>query len=508
MEPSEAIDSRDDVSEITSFELVRLSSPTKDDYSETITIAASESTPTEEATSILPPVKSPAIPSRPRFWQDLISPWLFYGRAVLLDSWWPEVAALTVSFAFLVETTIILRYYNGNPVSRLPLGLTLNTMLALLAAGSKSSLIFSVAATMSQSKWCWLRTERGGRRRLHHLQVVEEASRGPLGSVMLLMGHTKTSLLYMGAVITILSLAYEPFIQQVVSYPIERLNSTSFDAQTTVAWGIDTSPPPVFLQGYVATGMVDGSYGTGFADHTSSCSTGNCTWNPFWSIDWCSKCTYAPLTPQPCSVNFTDSPIFTSQNYQQTCDYEFAELQGVGTTLGATFTSSQSSVSLSYPLVWPLSAWTINETNTTSVGEYFHTITQYFNLTAQEAHHFVDEKNPLLALGYATPVQPMSTLDRASSRKSIDGHICILTPCSRRYNVSVTNGIPKRSPLEEDYGTMFINEDDGTLCWRPKNSTSTNVVYDDHPGRFDRNPDPASGVVSTSVLDREDLVLV
>lgn len=291
MDSNDSFEIRDDVSSITSFELVRIASPWNEALTTVSTIAASISTSTEkaaEATTVSLSESSPIPPPKLRIWKDILHPWLFYARAVLTDSWWPEFAALAFSFGCLAETTITLRYYNGYPVSRLPLGLTLNTMLALLAAGSKSSLMFAVAATMSQCKWCWLRSDCGRRKRLEHLQVIDEAreaSRGPLGSLLLLLGHTISTLLYLGAIITVLGIGYEPFIQQVVTYPVQHSNSTYSNATTTMSLGIDPSTLSESMSGHVLAGIVPGIYGSSFPDITPYCSTGNCTWDPFWSVD-------------------------------------------------------------------------------------------------------------------------------------------------------------------------------------------------------------------------------
>src|ERR1700761_7177275 len=54
----------------------------------------------------------------------------------------------------------------------------------------------------------------------------------------------------LGAIITILSLGYEPFILQVVTYPVQQSNSTTSDATAITALGIDLAALSGSLQNY------------------------------------------------------------------------------------------------------------------------------------------------------------------------------------------------------------------------------------------------------------------
>ena len=159
-------------------------------------------------------------------------------RRLATDTFLLEIFALLFSASCLTAAAIVMWAFDGNPLPLLPSDLTLNAIIAGLAAASKSSLIFAVAATMSQYKWCWFQTRSTRRTRLEDLQTMDDASRGPLGSALLLFNHTALSLCSVGAVVVILALAYEPVIQQVVSYPIRPTNETTFAADTRQALAI------------------------------------------------------------------------------------------------------------------------------------------------------------------------------------------------------------------------------------------------------------------------------
>ena len=65
----------------------------------------------------------------------------------LIDTWWPEALALAFSSGCLVAIAGLLFSYHGHKIPELANGLTLNAIISTLAVGSKSALIFAVAAT-------------------------------------------------------------------------------------------------------------------------------------------------------------------------------------------------------------------------------------------------------------------------------------------------------------------------------------------------------------------------
>lgn len=96
-------------------------------------------------------------------------------------------------------------------------GISLNTLIAILSTLSRTALMVPVASCISQLKWIHLVT---GPRALRDVQVFEDASRGPWGSLELISRlHIKAKLATWGSLITILTLAMGPFAQQLLSYP-------------------------------------------------------------------------------------------------------------------------------------------------------------------------------------------------------------------------------------------------------------------------------------------------
>jgi hypothetical protein len=102
-----------------------------------------------------------------------------------LDTWWIlEVACLLVSIVALIGVIVILKIYNGHTLTSWTFYFSLNTVVAFLGGTiAKSAMLFSVSACVSQGKFSWFKKRRS---RLALFKTIDNASRGPLGSIELL----------------------------------------------------------------------------------------------------------------------------------------------------------------------------------------------------------------------------------------------------------------------------------------------------------------------------------
>lgn len=94
-----------------------------------------------------------------------------------------------------------------------------------------------MAESIGQLKWVWF-FEQGKDARnkpLYDIQSFGGASRGPLGSLMILFRQKGLSLASLGAAITLLSLAFDPFIQQIIDYPLREITKNSDLAVTAIS---------------------------------------------------------------------------------------------------------------------------------------------------------------------------------------------------------------------------------------------------------------------------------
>lgn len=91
----------------------------------------------------------------------------------------------------------------------------------------------------------------------------------------------------------IVSLAIDPFAQQIVAYPVRQVVSGSSSVQRTTAYKSETSGMD-YLMG-LESPMRGAVYNGVFAAETVAelapfCATGNCTWQPFSTLGFCSAC--------------------------------------------------------------------------------------------------------------------------------------------------------------------------------------------------------------------------
>jgi hypothetical protein len=59
-------------------------------------------------------------------------------------------------------------------------------MISLLATVTKAAILSTVTAALSQFKWLWIRDGKSNKA-LQDLQLFDDASRGPLGALMMLL---------------------------------------------------------------------------------------------------------------------------------------------------------------------------------------------------------------------------------------------------------------------------------------------------------------------------------
>jgi hypothetical protein len=96
------------------------------------------------------------------------------------DSWIPELVSLLGSSLSLIVMVIILAHYNNHPIFNWH-GVTLNAIISVLSTTYKSWLIFTVTTAISQEKWIVFSRMR---HRLEDFNLIDQAARGPLGSVL------------------------------------------------------------------------------------------------------------------------------------------------------------------------------------------------------------------------------------------------------------------------------------------------------------------------------------
>ncbi|KAF2099841.1 hypothetical protein NA57DRAFT_75345 [Rhizodiscina lignyota] len=134
--------------------------------------------------------------------------------------WGWELFTWTLGTAALFAIIAILKVFDGKPTAQWRFVIELTTVVSILTQVVTPALLVSVQSCLGQLKWVWFQRDRP----LDELEVFDEASRGPEGSVKLLwkmawriknlkmLGYLL--LPYLGALITLFMLGFQPFVQQ------------------------------------------------------------------------------------------------------------------------------------------------------------------------------------------------------------------------------------------------------------------------------------------------------
>ena len=77
----------------------------------------------------------------------------------------------------------VLPAFDTKSVPEWPYGITLGALVSVLATIATVGLAEPLAAGLGQTKWIWYTKERG----LADFELVDEASRGPIGSIWLVL---------------------------------------------------------------------------------------------------------------------------------------------------------------------------------------------------------------------------------------------------------------------------------------------------------------------------------
>ena len=137
----------------------------------------------------------------------------------------------------MASVIIILSVTQNKPLSHWKFPIQPNSLVSVFSTLSNFAMLLGVSEGISQLKWIYFQERR---HRLFDLQVFDEASRGPLGSFRLLwMLKLHAVVASVGAIITIVALAMDPFTQQVLAFPALTVNATNATAALPIARAYD-----------------------------------------------------------------------------------------------------------------------------------------------------------------------------------------------------------------------------------------------------------------------------
>ncbi|KAK0718570.1 hypothetical protein B0T26DRAFT_803384 [Lasiosphaeria miniovina] len=126
------------------------------------------------------------------------------GEAMRLLDFAIPITSMAASFAFFAALVGLLSAFDGKAIFGYRV-VTLNTLVAILSAANKATVIYAVSHSNGRRKWINFSSSRP--RRLLGFDRIESASRGPLGSSWRPLWQ---------ALLTVLAIANDPFAQQLV----------------------------------------------------------------------------------------------------------------------------------------------------------------------------------------------------------------------------------------------------------------------------------------------------
>lgn len=176
--------------------------------------------------------------------------WRYSASGNILKRWLLEVLSWLFSAMCMVAVIGVLAGLKDKPLTKWVLaektGLTLNAYISILSKMAGAALILPVSEALGQLKWSWFLEHS---KQMWDFEIFDNASRGPWGSLLLLIRTKGRALAALGAMIMLCSLALDPFFQQVVDFPDRwALQNES----STIPRVLRYQPPfvPDFFQGY------------------------------------------------------------------------------------------------------------------------------------------------------------------------------------------------------------------------------------------------------------------
>jgi hypothetical protein len=212
-------------------------------------------------------------------------------------NWWAEMGFLILMFGAFAAIIAVIAPYQHRRLPSWPYSITINALIAVFTVILRGSILFIATKTLSQQKWIWFGSPNA--RPLIDLSRFDNASRGPWGSFLLvLMLHGRSLLATLGALITVLTIAIDPFAQQVVHYYSCNLAFTGANA-TMPRTGLFQEAGSVHLSvnaNTVTPGLASAINAGVFSAEaamriTSDCPSGNCQFpEPYHTLGYCSNC--------------------------------------------------------------------------------------------------------------------------------------------------------------------------------------------------------------------------
>jgi hypothetical protein len=265
--------------------------------------------------------------------------WRYSTSKNFLKRWLLEIISWLLSAACMAGIIVVLVVYKDKSIPNWPLGLTLNAYISVLSKIATAALLLPVSEALGQLKWSWFNKDKSTK--LWDFEIFDNASRGPWGSLHLLMLTKGRTLAALGAIVTIFALATDQFFQQVVEYP-EHLHVQPGNGTIPRATGYVPMIPGLefrrdsgenlvpdqnilgLAKSYIfGNGTTPTPFGKGArAEIPLSCPASQCTWPLYETLGVCSSCVnVADLLEFKCintTLDWVQVPDENPETYENT----------------------------------------------------------------------------------------------------------------------------------------------------------------------------------------------
>ncbi|KAF5013007.1 hypothetical protein FDECE_954 [Fusarium decemcellulare] len=259
-------------------------------------------------------------------------------RVLRWSAWGPEVWACLGSVASFIAIVALLSHFNNKPVFTWN-GVTLNALVSVLSVAMKASMAYVTAECMAQWKWILFTREP---RLLIDFDRIDAATRGPLGSLRILLKTRGALAVQFGALLSLVAVGLDPLAQQLVQLRnsiVFEPNSTkggnpvalnsrapsydmgSFTRQGVEYWNESTGLTPGLLavtelhlsmQAAILRGLSRSPWEVE-REALAQCPTSNCIWDQFNTLGVCHKCNN--ISSDLKRVNFTDISVALAEAF-------------------------------------------------------------------------------------------------------------------------------------------------------------------------------------------------
>ncbi|KUJ14986.1 uncharacterized protein LY89DRAFT_698506 [Mollisia scopiformis] len=234
--------------------------------------------------------------------------------------WNVEAACCFLGVISLAAIAATLTPFQGRPLPQLPYDVSLNSLISLYVLLLKAAMFVILCSGIGQLKWNWFENTRP----LQDLERFDEASRGPIGAFKLIWGlRGRNILVTLGSVITVLSIAIDPFAQQIVRYSAcQQISSqseasiprTNLYSNSGIHIGANLDSVDLGMQSAVNVGV----FSPDTVTTPFTCDTGNCTFPQYRSFAYCGTCndisSEVVITTSNETLIFSDNSTYTLQD--------------------------------------------------------------------------------------------------------------------------------------------------------------------------------------------------